>query len=63
MEIVRVKKRGADRVRHGHLWIYSSDIVEASAAGGSIVRVHDERENFVGQALFSVASQIALRLL
>jgi 23S rRNA (cytosine1962-C5)-methyltransferase len=63
MEIVRVKKRGADRVRHGHLWIYSSDIVEASAAGGSIVSVQDERENFVGQALFSDASQIALRLL
>lgn len=63
MEIVRVKKRGANRIRHGHLWIYRSDVVDASAAGGSIVSVQDERGNFVGQALFSDASQIALRLL
>jgi 23S rRNA (cytosine1962-C5)-methyltransferase len=33
------------------------------AQGGSIVRVADERGNFVGQALFSDASQIALRFL
>ena len=63
METVRVNKRGADRIRHGHLWIYRSDIVEVSAKGGSLVRVTDERGNFIGQALFSDTSQIALRFL
>ena len=63
MEIVRVNKRGADRVRHGHLWIYRSDVVEAPARGGSVVKVTDERGNPIGQALFSDQSQIALRFL
>jgi len=58
-----VTKRGADRVRGGHLWIYRSDVVELDAEGGSVVAVRDERGNFIGQALFSDASQIALRFL
>jgi 23S rRNA (cytosine1962-C5)-methyltransferase len=63
MKTVRVNKRGADRVRQGHLWIYKSDLVDVGAQGGSIVSVKDERGNFVGQALFSDTSQIALRFL
>ena len=63
MGTVTVNKRGADRVRHGHLWIYRSDVVEVAAEGGQVVRVTDERGNFIGQALFSDASQIALRFL
>ena len=50
-------------MRAGHLWIYRSDVVGVDAEGGSVVRVTDERGNFVGQALFSDASQIALRFL
>ena len=63
MQTIKVNKRGADRVRAGHLWIYRSDVVDAPVEGGSVVRVTDERGNFVGQALFSDASQIALRFL
>ena len=63
MNTVRVNKKGADRVRNGHLWIYRSDVVNVDAAGGSVVSVKDERGNFIGQALFSDASQIALRFL
>src|SRR5688572_16365390 len=63
MQTIKVNKRGADRVRAGHLWIYRSDVVDPAAEGGSVVRVTDERGNFVGQALFSDASQIALRFL
>src|SRR6267143_2613925 len=64
MTHVIVTKRGADRVRQGHLWIYRSDVVDiAGATGGSVVSVHDPRGNFVGQAFFSGASEIALRLL
>lgn len=58
-----VTKRGADRIRYGHLWIYRSDVADVDAAGGSIIAVQDERGNFVGQALYSDASQIALRFL
>lgn len=63
MNTVRVNKKGADRVRNGHLWIYRSDLVEVDAAGGSVVSVKDERGNFIGQSLYSDASQIALRFL
>lgn len=62
---IQITKRGAERVRTGgHLWIYRSDVAEAGdAAGGSVVRVRDERGRFVGQALYSDRSEISLRLL
>jgi 23S rRNA (cytosine1962-C5)-methyltransferase len=63
MKTATVTKRGADRVRHGHLWIYRSDVVNADADGGAIVTVRDQHGNFIGQALYSDASQIALRFL
>src|SRR6267378_1285386 len=64
MNQITVTKRGADRIRNGHLWIYRSDIIEmGEAAGGSIVVVRDQNRNFVGQAFFSDSSQIALRFL
>lgn len=64
MSSVTVNKRGADRIRGGHLWIYRSDVVQADeVAGGSVVVVRDQKRNFVGQAFFSDSSQIALRFL
>ncbi len=64
MPTVKVTKKGADRVRSGHLWIYRSDVVDASeVAGGAIATVVDPAQNFVGQAIFSDASEISLRLL
>jgi 23S rRNA (cytosine1962-C5)-methyltransferase len=63
MKVVTVTKRGADRIRGGHLWIYRSDVIDVDAKGGSVVAVRDERANFIGQALYSDASQIALRFL
>jgi 23S rRNA (cytosine1962-C5)-methyltransferase len=63
MQIVTVNKRGAVRVRQGHLWIYLSDVVDVDAAGGTIVSVADEAGNFIGQAFYSNTSQIALRFL
>jgi 23S rRNA (cytosine1962-C5)-methyltransferase len=64
MRSVTVTNRGAARVRSGHLWIYKSDVMDGKdATGGSIVLVRDQSGNFVGQALFSSASEITLRLL
>src|SRR5882672_7224395 len=64
MNTVKVNKRGADRVRKGHLWIYRSDVLKpAGLAAGSIASVVDPHGNFIGQALFSDRSEITLRLL
>jgi 23S rRNA (cytosine1962-C5)-methyltransferase len=64
MNEVTVTKRGADRIRRGHLWIYRSDVINTDEAeGGSIVVVRDQSRNLVGQAFFSDSSQIALRFL
>ena len=61
---VTITRRGAERARDGHLWIYRSDVRDAGgAAGGSVVRVRDERGRNAGQALYSDRSEIALRLL
>ena len=64
MQTATVTKRGADRIRGGHLWIYRSDVVDTGdAPGGTVVMVQDQHRNFVGQALFSNASEITLRFL
>jgi 23S rRNA (cytosine1962-C5)-methyltransferase len=61
---VRIRKRGAARVRNGHLWVYRSDVIEVKdAEPGAVVTVRDERETIVGQAFYSSQSQIALRFL
>src|SRR5437763_6514178 len=61
---VIITRRGAERVRGGHLWVYRSDVREAGvAAGGSVVAVRDERGRFVSKALYSDRSEIALRVL
>lgn len=61
---VRVTRKGADRVRSGHPWIFRSDIKDAGAAqAGDTVRAVDERGKPLGPAHYSSSSQIALRLL
>jgi 23S rRNA (cytosine1962-C5)-methyltransferase len=64
MSQVKISTRGAKRIRNGHLWVYRSDVRELhEAEGGAIVRVVDDAGNFVGQAFYSDASEIALRFL
>jgi len=63
MTTIKVSNRGAKRVRQGHLWVYRSDVRQADAEAGAIVEVVDEASNFVGQAFYSDASEIALRIL
>ena len=61
---VTITRRGAERARGGHLWIYRSDVRSADTAqGGATVRVEDERGRFVAHALYSDRSEIALRVL
>lgn len=61
---IKVSPRGASRLKEGHVWVYRSDIVAANgAAPGSLVAVTDPRGKFLGSALYSSSSQIAIRLI
>jgi 23S rRNA (cytosine1962-C5)-methyltransferase len=61
---VRVSRKGADRFRSGHPWIFRSDVTDTGqAVPGATVRVLDPRGQFLGQAHYSACSQIALRML
>ncbi|HEY9232692.1 MAG TPA: class I SAM-dependent rRNA methyltransferase [Blastocatellia bacterium] len=60
---VTISKRGAARVRARHLWIYRSDVSDATKAqGGEVVRLTDPRGRVMGRALYSSRSQISLRM-
>src|ERR1051325_10048271 len=67
---VWIHRRGADRIRRGHVWIYRSDVLQMdNVEGGAIVTVREEknrdanRDTILGKAFYSSKSQIALRLL
>jgi 23S rRNA (cytosine1962-C5)-methyltransferase len=66
-----VNRRAADRLRAGHPWVYTSDVVEVTGdklpgvdliPAPGLIPVSDQRGIPLGTALYSPASQIALRL-
>jgi 23S rRNA (cytosine1962-C5)-methyltransferase len=59
---VTITRRGEQRLRNGHPWIYKSDVAKADAAAGDIVQVVDSRGHRPGYALYSDRSEIALRM-
>ena len=64
LPVVKISRRGAQRLQGGHVWVYRSDIVSADGvAPGTAVGVTDERGKFLGTALYSSASQIAIRMI
>jgi len=62
----RISRRAADRLRSGYLWVYASDIESIELPGigepPALLPVADSRGILLGTALYSPASQIALRL-
>jgi 23S rRNA (cytosine1962-C5)-methyltransferase len=62
---VRLNAQGVSRWRTGHPWVYRAgiEVVEETTGAEAIARVTDSRGRFLGQALLSRASQIALRFL
>jgi 23S rRNA (cytosine1962-C5)-methyltransferase len=64
----RVSRRAADRLRAGHVWVYTSDVesLELGDAPGdrvpALLSVADYRGMLLGTALYSPSSQIALRM-
>jgi 23S rRNA (cytosine1962-C5)-methyltransferase len=64
LPVVKIARRGADRLKSGHVWVYRSDISSAEGiAPGALVSVADERGKALGAALFSSSSQIAIRMI
>jgi 23S rRNA (cytosine1962-C5)-methyltransferase len=61
---VRVSLRGATRLQARHPWVYRSDVTGAEGIPpGALVRVLDSRGKFLGTALYSSSSQIAIRMI
>ena len=64
-----ITRRAADRLRAGHLWVYSSDVTSliphsdnSEIPPGALVTVADSRGIPLGTALYSSASQLTLRI-
>ncbi len=63
---VKLSLRGANRLLARHPWVYRSDIEttpDKEIPPGAMVRVHDPRGKFLGTALYSSSSQIAIRMI
>jgi len=61
---VTISARGALRLRNGHVWVYRSDVLSADGIPpGALVKVSEPKGKPLGMALYSSASQIAIRLL
>jgi 23S rRNA (cytosine1962-C5)-methyltransferase len=58
-----VSAKGMRRWEQGHPWIYRSDVLKRPEVPPGAVVVHNERGKPLGVALWSPASEIALRLL
>ena len=67
-DVGQITGRAAQRLRAGHLWVYRSDVERLTGgageqvAGGALVSVVDGRGLPLGTALYSDASEIALRV-
>jgi 23S rRNA (cytosine1962-C5)-methyltransferase len=59
-----ISRRAADRLRQGHLWVYASDIEDLTVPDPppALLPFADNRGLLLGTALYSPASQIALRV-
>jgi len=61
---VKLSPRGVARLKGGHTWVYRSDIaVSEDVPPGALVSVTDPRGQFLGTALYSSSSQIAIRMI
>ncbi len=61
---VTITRRGAERLAHGHPWIYRGDVEKAPATleSGDVVVLKDGRGRFLAKAFWSARSKIALRV-
>jgi 23S rRNA (cytosine1962-C5)-methyltransferase len=63
LQIVRLTAKGLRWRRTGHPWVYRNDLEgQPDVTAGDLVAVADPGGRFLGQAFYSAASRIALRL-
>ena len=61
---VQISARGVARLKAGHVWVYRSDVTPAEdVLPGAVVGVTDSRGKYLGTALYSSSSQIAIRMI
>jgi 23S rRNA (cytosine1962-C5)-methyltransferase len=61
---VIVNERAAKRLREGHVWVYTSDVLnDVGSKPGALVHVIGPKDKILGSAIYSSSSQIKLRLL
>lgn len=61
---LKLSPRGTTRLKSGHPWVYRSDISDAdNIPPGAMVAIQDLRGKFLGTALYSSSSQIAIRMI
>lgn len=59
-----VSRRGSERLRSGHVWVYRSDVIstDIESSRGELCSILDGAGRFLGTGLWSPSSEIALRL-
>src|SRR6516225_4287931 len=63
MPSVSIGRRGEERVRAGHPWIYRSDVTDVDASAGDLVEVRGAADRTIARAFFSDRSEITLRVI
>ncbi len=62
---IQLKKNEERRIKAGHLWIFSNEIVSAEGdpQNGDTVEVFDSKNNFLGTGFYNKNSLIAVRII
>ena len=55
MPHVTISRKGEDRARHGHPWIYRSDVEQVEAGAGDLVQVIGSRGRPIGHAPLQIS--------
>ena len=60
-----LKKNEDKRIKNGHLWVFSNEILEfkEDIENGELVEVYDFQKNFIGEGFFNKNSLITVRIL
>jgi 23S rRNA (cytosine1962-C5)-methyltransferase len=60
---VVLKKGDEKRIRNGHLWIFSNEIIEHECENGDIAEVFDSKKKLLGHGFYNSNSLISVRML